>query len=182
MSSNMNHFIWPTQFACTVITENIILPNSYSLNVGVDPTTTRGNVNLGFKKLRYFIENQLHNSIFVYKDNNLVRNIINIENNKVIFPEEPHDFLVGTVLFVKLSAITNKYFDIDYITIDSTTGDHIQFTITDPAEAGVDVDSERWWTQDSPYTGVNSNINWEELNLQDSGKFSPTIIEGGLTK
>lgn len=177
----MNGFIWPAHFACTVITENIILPSSYTVNVQIEPSG-KNNGNLGFKKIRSFVENQLHNSIFVSKDNQLAAAIIDSKNNKVLFPSDPYDFIVGSVLLAKFETISEKYFDIGYITIESTIGDHVQYTITDPTDAGFEISEKLWWGIDSPYTGVNTNINWDDFNLNDGATFSPKIIEGGLTK
>ena len=56
MSNNgIDGFVWPTEFACTIITENIILPNVYSIHVGLEPiTTNQEEIGLGFKKIKLF--------------------------------------------------------------------------------------------------------------------------------
>lgn len=178
----MNNFVWPTHFACTQITNQTVFPNSYSLSICIEPISTKSNVNLGFKKLRYFVENHLHNSVFIYENSPIVDSILQLENSKVLFPVEPFDFSVASVLFCKIISITSKYFDIDYLTLDSVTGDHVQYTLSDPADAGLDLDGNNWWNTDSPCTDNTSVISWEELNLKNHSSFSPIVIKGGLDK
>lgn len=178
----MNGFIWPAHFACTVITENIILPSSYTVNVHIEPTGGKNNGNIGFRKIRAFVEHQLHNSIFVSKNNHLAVSLLETKNNKVLFPSDPYDFTVGSVLMAKFETITAKYFEIGYITIESTIGDHVQYTITDPSDANLETTDQFWWGIDTPYTGSNLNVSWEDFHLSESSSFSPRIIDGGLTK
>jgi hypothetical protein len=59
--SNDQQFVWPTSFACTIITEKIILPNLYSITIGIEPIASgQNNIALGFKKLRHFIDRKAH--------------------------------------------------------------------------------------------------------------------------
>jgi len=183
MSNDLQQFIWPTSFACTIVTENIILPNSYVINVNVEPTTTaNGNITLGFKKLRYFVESYLQNAVLIAKDNPLLPALDNVESNLVILPSDPYDYYLGCVLFSKFLAMTESYFDIGLITIDSMVGEHIQYCITDPAESGLDLTGKHWWNMDTLDTGLGSNLTWNDLNINERPKFEPRIIKGGLSE
>jgi len=181
MSTNLEHYVWPTSFACTLVTDKIILPNSYTLTVGIDPVDP-ANLSLGFKKLKTFIDTFLHNSIFVHSENPVLALLDGLETNLVKFPTDPYDHFVGCVLFRKFQSITHKYFDIEFITIDSAIGNNIQYCIRDPEETGIELSGEQWWNQDNIDTGLGLQISWMDLDLQDGPKFEPRIVKGGRSE
>ena len=183
MSINQQQFVWPTSFACTIITEKIILPNLYSINVGIEPNHNGpNNISLGFKKLRHFIDYQLNNSVFINQEHPLVKSLGDTETNVVLLPCDPYDYFVGGILYSKFLSITEKYFDIDLITIDSTVGDHVQYCLGHPEECGLDLKGDYWWNMDSTDTGQNKNTNWEDLDLHDMPRFEPKINKGGKSE
>lgn len=183
MSTNLQQFIWPVSFACTIITENIILPNNYMINVNIEPTTQgNGNITTGFKKLRYFVDHYLQNSILVAKDNPIVETLLGTENNLVLLPSDPYDYYFGCVLLNKFLVMTEQYFDIGLITIDSLVGEHIQYCIIDPEESGLVLTGDHWWNMDSLDTGLGSDTTWNDLNINERQKFEPRIIKGGLSE
>ena len=56
LTSHIESFSWPAEITCTIITEKIILPNHYSIRIGVEPNYSEStDVNLGLKKVKYFI-------------------------------------------------------------------------------------------------------------------------------
>ena len=181
--SNDQQFVWPTSFACTIITEKIILPNLYSITIGIEPIASgQNNIALGFKKLRHFIDYQLNNSVFINQENPLAKLLEDSETNLVLLPSDPYDYFVGGVLYNKFLSITEKYFDIEVITIDSTIGDHVQYRLRHPEECGLDLKGDNWWNSDSTDTGQNKNTNWEDLDLHDIPRFEPKIIKGGKSE
>jgi hypothetical protein len=182
MSTNLTQFNWPASFACTIINDNLILPTTYNISVSVDPISqTQFDINTGFKKLRSFFDVRLQNSIFICKTNPLATALVGIGNNQVIFPTEPYDYFVGCVLYKKLLTITEQYFQIDFITIDSLVGDNVQYTIIDPEESGLELEGDHWWNKDTLDTGVGDDIIWDDLDIGIGPKFSPRIIQGGLS-
>lgn len=182
MSIDSTQFSWPTSFACTLITEKLIVPNSYNINLSIEPINSSTGFSAGFKKVRYFIENYLHNSVFIYQDSNLVKTLKDTESNIVLFPTHPYDYFVGSVLYRKFLSITEKYFHIDFISIDSAVGDRIQYSIMDPEDCGLDLNGEYWWNTDSTNTGLNPDAKWDDLNTDDLPKFEPRIIKGGRSE
>lgn len=176
----MSNFIWPGQFTCTLLVENTFVPNSYTIYCNMETIDHKKNIGLGFRKLKYFIEHHLSNSILIFQDNPKIKNLEGIKNTVIKFPTEPWDYLIGTILYWKFTAITEKYFTISSINIDSALGEHVQYHIDYNLDIGVDIKGEHWWNQDSPGTDLNDKTSWEKLNLKDIGKFSPRIIEGGL--
>jgi hypothetical protein len=183
MSNNgIDSFVWPTEFACTIITENIILPNVYSIHVGLEPVTTnQEEIGLGFKKIKLFSTNYLSNALFLNKDNPLSKSLNTLDTNMVLFPVDPYDYLIASIFYRKFSAIMENYFVISFLTIDSAVGDHVQYTITELSETNSDLDGDFWWNKNSVNTGTNDHTSWEDLNLVISPKFVPVLVKGGLS-
>ena len=182
MSIDSLQVVWPTDFACTIVTENIIIPNTYSINISIMPVDDAPNIAIGFKKLRFFVENYLHNSIFICKDNDLVKSLENFDTNLVLFPTNPYDYFVGSVLYSKFLAISEKYFHIDLLSIDSAIGDRVQYSITDPEDCGLNLNGDHWWNMDSTNTGLPRDSNWSDWDINDGPKFEPRIIKGGRSE
>lgn len=176
----MSNCIWTGNFACVAVIENTFIPNIYTVTVSMETYDKKRNISLGYQKLKYFVENSLHNSMFISKDNSNLLQINQSDNNIVLFPESPWDYLVGIVLYNKIEVITEKYFEINYMTIDSSMGDHVKYTIHDELDSGFDLKGDEWWNMDTPTSNLAKNLSWEKLNLKDSPGFSPKIIQGGL--
>ena len=181
LNDSVHQFIWPTGFACTLITEKIIVPNSYSIGVHIEPSAQM-NIALGFRKLKYFIDYYLQNSIFVHKEHPMVPILLELETNLVLFPTDPYDYFVGGVLSSKFISITQKYFNISAITIDSAVGDHIQYCIEEPEDCGLELKGDHWWNIDSTSTGSQDEDSWEGLNINEGPKFEPRIVKGGRSE
>lgn len=183
MSIDSPQFVWPTNFACTIVTENIIIPNSYTLNISIVPVeNTPGSISIGFKKIKYFVESYLHNSIFINSENPFVKKFEGTKSNLVLFPTEPYDYFVGSIIYQKLLTVSKKYFHIDLLSIDSAVGDRIQYSIVDPEECGLNLEGNHWWNMDSTNTGFNKDSLWGDLDIKDCPRFEPKIIKGGLSE
>jgi hypothetical protein len=183
MLNENDAFVWPAEFVCTIIDENIILPNHYNLKVFVEPyVPVTDSFGIGFEKLKHIIFNVLNNSVIINAANPLANSIEKIANNIVLLPAEPYDYYIGSILFSKFSAITEKYFSIYKITIDSAIGDRVQYTINDPIESALEITSSGWWNQDNPFTGNQEQTDWDGLPFNDGSKFVPKIIKGGKSE
>ena len=182
MSIN-TQFLWPSNFNNTIIIDNVVLPNVYSLNFSIQPINSNPNsITTGVRKLKFFIEYKLQNSIFIAEACPLVEHLAGIENNMVLFPVEPTDFHIGSILYNKFISITQDYFEIEFITIDSMVGDHVQYTIVDPEDSGLELAGNYWWNEDNLDTGSGADITWDDLEVTEKPKFSPTVIKGGLSE
>jgi hypothetical protein len=183
LTDHLENFVWPSEFACTLVTEKLVIPNYYSLQISVEPADPKvSDINLGFKKIKYFIGNCLQNCILINQENPLVKSFTNLDTNLVLMPAEPFDYFFTNILYLKLSAITEKYFDISYLTVDSLFGDRVQYTITHSNNVGIDLSGDFWWNMDSVNTGTDNHPSWDDLNLKDSPRFSPVIVKGGLSE
>jgi hypothetical protein len=183
IDNHSSQFVWPTGFSCTIVSENKIVPNSYSLNISIVPVdNSPGNISTGYRKIGYFVDTLLHNSILIYKDNPLLKSLADVTTNIVLLPTEPYDYFVGSVLYRKFLSITEKYFHIDVISVDSSLGDHINYSIMDPEECGLDLQGDHWWNQDSAHTGRNPDLGWGDLAGLHCPRFEPRIIKGGRSE
>ncbi len=180
MSIESSQIVWPVSFVCTLVTEDRILPNSYTLNISIVPIDAApGSISVGYKKIKHFVEQYLHNSIFISKDHPLVESLSGTATNLVLFPTEPYDLFVGHVLYSKFLSISEKYFHIDMINIDSIIGDNICYNILDTDGCNLDLDGDHWWNADSTHTGHGPVESWGNLTEDSSPRFEPKIIKGG---
>jgi hypothetical protein len=183
LTNRPDYFVWNTEIICTFISENILIPNVYTVSIGMEPSTKNtDDIDLGIRRLKFFINEYLQNSVFINKETELVKALSSLDTNLVLFPDEPYDYLVAAVLYRKFSAITEKYFDIGFITIDSSIGDHIQYTLTVDCDVDTDLSGDFWWNKDSVNTGTDDHSSWEDLNLTASPRFSPKVVKGGKSE
>jgi hypothetical protein len=177
----MDSFVLPQEFSCTLIENNLIIPNNYSISLFIEPIfPVTNNIDIGFRKLKHFFNNKLRNSIFINKDNILLNSFTDIENNLVILPAEPYDFYVASIILAKTKTITKDYFDIYQISLDSTFGEHIKYSVEDPIESGLNIDGDFWWNHDHDGTGHGESNCWDSLQIRS--RFQPKIIKGGLSE
>ena len=182
MSTDQPNFVVPLEFACTIINENLILSNVYGIKLAIDPISFSGQeISLGFQRIRHLADNYLQNSVFVNRENKLAKELSDVENNVVYLPCEPYDLYVGSILLSKFLTVTEKYFEIQYITVASMIGDHVQYTIHSPYDCDLDLDGDHWWNSDTVSTGHKNIITWDEHNLTPSPPFQPTLVQGGLS-
>ena len=157
-----------------------MIPNSYTLKFSIVPRSHQtGNISAGFTKMKYFAEQRLMNSVFISRDSAILPGLALIENNIAIFPTEPNDFYLGAVLFCKFLAITEKYFHIEHMTIDSMIGDHVQYTLRSPEDCDLDLTGNHWWNMDTDYTGSGNPTAWADAHVADSTGFNLTVVKGG---
>lgn len=182
MSNDVDPFIWPSEFMCTIIDDDLILPNHYNIKFYIEPVTDRvESVGLGFRRLRYLIQNCFQNCVIINSKNTLSELVTQTSNNVVVLPSEPYDLAVGSVLYNKFITVSEKYFNIYQFSIDSALGDRIQYTIRDPFDVNLELDGDHWWNKDNATTSVNTITTWESLDLSEAPKFEPKIIKGGLS-
>ena len=180
MSIENSQIVWPINFVATVFTEEKILPNSYNINISIIPIeNVNSGISVGYKKIKYFVDSFLHNSVFISLSNPVLPGLNQTENNIVVFPQEPYDFHIGSILYSKFVAISEKYFHIDVINIDSIVGDNICYSVSYNDLNEVDNDSNLWWNIDSTYTGHGEPLGWGDIAEYASPKFEPKIIKGG---
>ena len=124
----------------------------------------------------------MNNGLFINQSNPLTELTVNLDTNIILLPCEPYDYFIAAILYNKLSAIAEKYFDIGYLSLDSLIGDRVEYTIMELNSSNLELDGDLWWNQDSIDTGSGDTTSWEDLNFRDRPKFTPKIIQGGLSE
>lgn len=182
MLTDVDPFIWPSEFFCTIVDDDLILPNHYTVKFYIEPVTNNvESVGIGFRRLRYLIQNCFQNCVIINLENSLNEFLTQTSNNIVHIPSDPYDLAVGSVLYNKFITVSEKYFNIYQFSIDSALGDRIQYTIRDPMDVNLKLDGDYWWNKDNANTGTGPITTWESLDLSEAPKFEPKIIKGGLS-
>ena len=176
-------FVWTSEIICTLVSDNVMIPNVYTVSIGMQPNSPNSDdVELGFKKIKHFVNEYLSNSVFINKKSAYTKTLSKLDTNLVLFPNDPYDYLVGLVLYRKFEAISEKYFNIDFLTIDSSAGDRVQYTLTADCVVEDDLTGDYWWNKDSVNTGTKNQTSWDDLNIKESPRFSPVVVKGGKSE
>jgi hypothetical protein len=186
MSINANDFFtWPTTFSCVLVLDDMLLPNEYSLSIGMMPSLTQEESRaVGLKKIKHFITKFAHHSTVIPTTHHLLPQISLLQTNAIHLPQAPYDHFFAAALFRKLTAISKNYFTIQQITIDSTIGDRVQYQISSSCDVYDEIlNKNSWWNQDNVNTNdLHKFPSWEELDITVSNRFSPKIIKGGKSE
>jgi len=177
MSTSNTAFTWPETFNCSLVKNNSIYPNQYTISVSMIAEVIDDDaIRLGFKKVKHFINHYIKNSILIKYDNPLLTKLNSIETNTIQLPEEPHDFIFASVLFHKFSAILENTITITEITIDSSIGDRVKYTVNAGKQT---LGGNFWWNFDSPETNdIDVFPSWNDVIIHN--KFEPKIVLGGI--
>jgi hypothetical protein len=155
------------QFSATVIqSAPILLSDTYEVEVDflwADMDPARGNA--AFMKMRYFLEDELHQSVLTYPQAPMAVN--GIENNIVLFPFVPTNDIIAMTLHAKLNTICGQYIEIISVRVGSKYAQpNLIYTYADdeyPAMPslkdfiGLDTDEyyydQPWWFRSDATTG-----------------------------
>ena len=114
-----DHFTWPTNFTCVLLIDDTILPNDYHLTISMMPNKfENGLTSVGLKKIKEFVNRFIQNSIILNQNHKFLTQLIKLKTNTIQIPEEPNDYLFGSILFQKLNSISSNYFSIYQLTIE----------------------------------------------------------------
>lgn len=152
------------QFNAVVIqTDAMLLSDAYEVTVDFvwsSPDLARGNAS--FLKVKFFIEEVLHQSIFTHKSAPMT--FSNLEQNVVEFPYVPTSDIIAVTLHAKLNAIAGEYLEIIGVKIGSKFGEvNMSYTYADDEYPSmpslkdwVGTDKyyydQPWWFRNSPET------------------------------
>lgn len=152
------------QFNAVVIqTDAMLLSDAYEVTVDFvwsSPDLARGNAS--FLKVKFFIEEVLHQSIFTHKSAPMT--FSNLEQNVVEFPYVPTSDIIAVTLHAKLNAIAGEYLEIIGVKIGSKFGEvDMSYTYADDEYPSmpslkdwVGTDKyyydQPWWFRNSPET------------------------------
>jgi hypothetical protein len=176
MSISNQTFIWPAQFSCSLIRDDFIYPNQYNISVSMHPENTADLTKIGFKKLKHFVYSYIDNSILIRNNHPLLKNFNAIKTNTIHLPDDTHDYMLVTILFHKFSAILQNQITITEISIDSSIGDRVKYTVN---TGNKELNGNDWWNLDNVNTNNQDAFpNWNDINLQNN-RFEPKVVLGG---
>lgn len=153
----MRHLSWQTSWQCTMLVDQILLPNHFSMNIEFEP----GDGNeleqlLAFDRIKHYLNDIVEGSLFANIDNPLIDNLEKNFNVYVItLPDEPKDHVIASVLFSKLISIVEGRLEIGSVTFSSRMGEDVTHYIDIDELASMDymiknkireaTGSPAWW-------------------------------------
>lgn len=162
-SYNVNSFTtFTSQFNATMIqVEPMLLSDSYEIKVDFvwsSPEIAKGNS--AFLKIKFFLEECLHQAIFTHKSAPI--KFADIENKVVVFPYVPTSDIIAMTIHSKLNAIADGALEVVAVTIGTKMdGTSMTYTYADdeyPAMPSLKqwVESDKYY-YNAPWWGRNSS-------------------------
>jgi hypothetical protein len=155
-----------TQFSATLIqADPVLLSDIFDVSIDfiwTSPDLASGNA--AFLKIKYFLEEVLHQSVFTHKDAPM--NINGLENVPVMFPYVPTNDIIAMTLHAKLNAIAGEFVEVISVKVASKytfpimsytyADDHYEALPSLKDFTGYDVGEyfyeTPWWFRSSPET------------------------------
>jgi len=119
--------------------------NEYTVKLWlITNTYSEQEQNIAIRRARYFVFDQLKNTIFINQsDGPKAKELMKVGLNVTTLPGEPADQLIGIMLFYKLNAIMEDR--IKAIEIEISTGDGVVY-LHNENESSKDLIQPEWWT------------------------------------
>ena len=143
-----------------------IIPYRYSLTASIqhtDDEPEEDDIVTALKKIHHFLDVVLASGLAISIDNDLATILYredgpSLENPPILFPDEPTDAMMATILFHKLNAFMGPRLFLSDLTFKEETGAGISFTVSGEDEIlpsmeewmGDNYFSEPWWHRDDP--------------------------------
>ena len=124
---------YEAQFSATIIqTDPIILSDTFDVRIDFawnSSDLAKGNA--AFLKIKYFVEDYLHQAIFTHKAATI--DMMNVKNKIVVFPFVPTSDIIAMCLHSKLNAIADPHVEVIAVNIGSQiTSPKMSYTYSDP--------------------------------------------------
>jgi hypothetical protein len=119
-------------FSTTMVLEDVIIPNTWTLTVNLIPNNGKNKLyTKAMDRIQYYIQEVLENSIFIGAHN--LSKIIDLpfKAQVHVFPDDPWDHLVAMCLYTKFNAICEKVFFVDNITINSSQARNVSHSFSE---------------------------------------------------
>ncbi|OUU29451.1 MAG: hypothetical protein CBB97_02425 [Candidatus Endolissoclinum sp. TMED37] len=128
-----NYTTYETQFSATLLqTDPFILSDTFDIKIDfawISNEIAQGNAS--FLKMKYFIEDIMHQCVFTHKASPI--DMKHIKNKIVVFPFVPTNDIIAMCLHSKLNAICHEHMEILSITIGSKYANpKMSYTYNDP--------------------------------------------------
>ena len=163
-SYSVNSFTtFKTEFNATLIqVDSMLLSDTFNIEIDFiwnTPELARGNS--AFLKVKYFIEEYLHQSIFTHPSAPM--KFVDIENNIVMFPYVPTSDIIAMTLHAKLNTLGEQRIQIISLKVGSgSDSSNMSYTYSDEEYPALPKMSDwidhkyyydnPWWFRNSPET------------------------------
>jgi hypothetical protein len=139
---------YTTKITAGVFFADQLYMNNYQVNLNMITASEDGDDhNVALDRIKYFLHNQLKNTIFINSENTKQCRALADAGLKITtLPEEPIDQVIGIMLYCKLNAILENRLIIVEVEISSELGDNIMY-FHDEEEAQGPFESIGWWKE-----------------------------------
>lgn len=147
--------IWETSWQGIVLFEDIILPNTWTIELGFDFIAQDSKLQeIAFERVKYIVNDVFEESMFINIDSPWVKKLQDIKSYKIAVPDDPIDSAIAVTLLSKLVIITKDKILFDYIKIKSILSDNIQSIFMTDDFAMVP------WIHDNPVKKLTGEPAW----------------------
>ena len=162
---------WTGYWTSVSVVERFITPCNFTLSIDFNTSgMDAARQHAAFSRIKYFVEDVLHESVLMCLDNPLVANFKSNTTSKVIlFNTEPLEVIVAATLWKKFNKITEGKIEIVRVSISSDQSDGLVSHLED--DHLIDDDGE---ISHDPFAQYNNAIWW---NRSDMGVSDWTEID-----
>ena len=184
--STESHSTYKAEFSATLVqTSAMLMSDIFEVEISfgwLSPDYAKSNA--AFLKIKFFIENLMHQSILTHPSAKV--DMANIDNKIVMLPHPPSNDIIAMMLHCKLSAIVDDYIEIISVKVGSKAIDPvISYTHADETYPALPSSSEwikiddyyynePWWNRNSTDTQEYEDIKKTDLT---SVPKSDTILD-----
>jgi hypothetical protein len=130
-----------------VYVDDLFLTNKFKFKVGFSTINENVILNeIALDQIDLFFNMLMDNCVIVAKST-YENSKFPIKNNLLMVHEKPNDQTVGSMIFLKLMNIVGNNLEINYVSISSSLGDNIKYTINETSSelAVLLPKREEWW-------------------------------------
>ena len=139
---------YATKFTAGIFFADQLHMNNYQINLNmITASEEADDHNVALDRIKYFIGNQLKNTIFINSANSeQCQALANAGLKITTLPEEPIDQVIGIMLYCKLNAILEDRLIVVEVEVSSELGDNIVY-FHDEEEAQGPFEIMGWWKE-----------------------------------
>lgn len=199
----MTDLQWTTSWNSVIAYEDQLLPNIYTVTIHFDVATDNAeDQNIAFERIKFFVDNILHDAIFCGIDDPLADFFMKTFKQRLVtFVRSPQDLTVAATLFAKFNSIADGKINIESIQLGSTQGNEVfvnfdsefaeESTMLTTNELIKESDRSPWWFREdcgtadyfkteegsSVITLITDVSGWEDSGLSWSADEKENKIE-----
>jgi len=193
MNQNLQYSV---DFAGAIWYNGSLQMNLYSVQLQMQVTGTRAEfTTVALERIKAFVLSELNNVVFIDSQHENEAEMFDaLGVNICTLPHEPHDQVIGIMLFCKLNAITEGHLTISQLDISSSLGDDVWYQQTMEDDLGPFAQTG-WWhnrgCQKHNLAAVLDNnvvkvsaLGWNEYNLEwpEAPGQSSTVVKPDFRK